>query len=418
MSDLPKGWTTTSLAELGEWVGGGTPSKAVRAYWENGSIPWVSPKDMKRRVVRDSEDHITLTAVQRSATHLVPAGAVLVVTRSGILRHTLPVAVAGVPVAINQDLKALIPYGTVVPAYVAWYLRLQEQQILRECSKDGTTVQSVETNRLLNFPIPLAPTTEQERVVESIEEQFVHIDAGLDLLCGADSKLQPFGDSLLALTDNCAPIVQLGSILREPLRNGHSAKASSSGSGIRTLTLTSVTEGDFTERNTKLTIANAQKVHDLWLEPDDILVERSNTPELVGTARRYTGPSDFAIFPDLMIRIRVREDALPQFIERVLQSPALRRYFKSKAQGISGSMPKISQQIVERAPIPFPSRQTQERIISGIEQQRVAAARLKSVIAQNKWRSDRLRLAVLSAAFAGQLPQRSTESVSVGVREP
>lgn len=139
------------------------------------------------------------------------------------------------------------------------------------------------------------------------------------------------------------PTVQLGSLLREPLRNGHSAKSTGTAHGVRTLTLTAVTKGDFSEKNTKITSANPDRVSTLWLESGDILIERSNAPELVGTTRLYRGPSNFAIFPDLIIRVRLNRTADPAYIELVLQSEALRTYFKKRAKGMSGSMPKIDQ---------------------------------------------------------------------------
>ncbi|MDP1898207.1 MAG: restriction endonuclease subunit S, partial [Sulfurimicrobium sp.] len=114
----PTGWRLLPLKELGFWVGGGTPSKAKPAYWETGTIPWVSPKDMKTERIHDSEDHITEQAVSESTANLIPTGSVLLVTRSGILRHTLPVAITTVPVTVNQDLKALTPKEGILPEYV------------------------------------------------------------------------------------------------------------------------------------------------------------------------------------------------------------------------------------------------------------------------------------------------------------
>ena len=115
-------WRQVPLSELGGWSGGGTPSKSNPVFWEDGTIPWVSPKDMKVGRIADSEDHITELGLNNSATNLIPAGSVLVVTRSGILRHTLPVAVTAVPVSVNQDLKALTPGVNILSEYVAWAL--------------------------------------------------------------------------------------------------------------------------------------------------------------------------------------------------------------------------------------------------------------------------------------------------------
>ena len=122
-----------SLRSLGRWSGGGTPSKSNPAFWSGGTIPWVSPKDMKPARISDAEDHITPEAVAQSATSLIKAGSVLLVVRSGILQHSLPVAVTDVDVALNQDLKALQPSAGVDATYVAWALRAHAQAILQIC---------------------------------------------------------------------------------------------------------------------------------------------------------------------------------------------------------------------------------------------------------------------------------------------
>jgi hypothetical protein len=92
--NLPHGWTRLTMGEVGRWFGGGTPSKANPRFWTGGEIPRVSPKDMKFDVITDAQDHITEDAVAQSATNLVEEGSILIVVRSGILQHTLPVAVA------------------------------------------------------------------------------------------------------------------------------------------------------------------------------------------------------------------------------------------------------------------------------------------------------------------------------------
>lgn len=75
----PDGISYEPLADIGEWYGGGTPSKSRLDYWRSGTIPWVSPKDMGRPIIDSTEDYITETAVNGSATRLVPANSVAVV---------------------------------------------------------------------------------------------------------------------------------------------------------------------------------------------------------------------------------------------------------------------------------------------------------------------------------------------------
>jgi len=153
---------------------------------------------MKVERISDSEDHITSEAVASSATSLLDAGAVLVVTRSGILRHSLPVAITSVPVTLNQDLKGMLPFPGIDATYVAWAMRAFEQDILHTCTKTGTTVQSIETFKLLAFPVPLPPLPEQHRIVAAIEEQFTRLDAAVASLERARANLKRYRAAVLA----------------------------------------------------------------------------------------------------------------------------------------------------------------------------------------------------------------------------
>ena len=196
MTELPRGWVNVRFSDFGTWIGGGTPSKANPRFW-NGLIPWVSPKDMKTKVIRETIDGITEDAVYNSAAKRVPPGSVLIVTRSGILAHTLPVAVTAVESTLNQDLKALALPDGIVSDYVAWGLRAFEQRILDTCRKGGTTVHSIEMPSLAAFEFPIAPTNEQRRIVEKIEAMFDEIDKGFESLKTARSTLGLYRQSLL-----------------------------------------------------------------------------------------------------------------------------------------------------------------------------------------------------------------------------
>jgi type I restriction enzyme S subunit len=104
-----KGWDVKKIQDVCKQIfGGGTPSKSKPDYYL-GTIPWVTPKDMKSDIISDSIDHINEDAVKNSSTKLVPKNSVLMVIRSGILKHTLPVAINDKIVSMNQDMKAFIP---------------------------------------------------------------------------------------------------------------------------------------------------------------------------------------------------------------------------------------------------------------------------------------------------------------------
>jgi type I restriction enzyme, S subunit len=121
IGEIPSHWSTKRLKNLVHFQGGGTPSKENLEYW-SGNIPWVSPKDMKTRLILDTADKITVEAVEQSATNLVDPGAVLLVVRSGILNHSIPVAIAGTSTAWRNQLFGLAcpPPNIFSQSHPAW----------------------------------------------------------------------------------------------------------------------------------------------------------------------------------------------------------------------------------------------------------------------------------------------------------
>ena len=158
-------WPVYHLKYLARLTGGGTPAKENGAFWEGGDVPWISPKDMKRRVITSAEDYITEDAVDGSATSFVDAGSPLMVVRSGILRHTLPVAIAGRRLTLNQDMKAFNLSSRLNPMFFVYWVEGQSSDLLLEWRQFGATVESIDTGRLLNgrVALPDLPTPKGNR---------------------------------------------------------------------------------------------------------------------------------------------------------------------------------------------------------------------------------------------------------------
>ena len=156
------------LGEVGSWSSGGTPSKKNKNYWENGSIPWISPKDSYGAVIKSTRDNITQEAVGSNRTKLFPSGAFFLVWRSGILKHTLPVCqFVGPAFAVNQDLKVFAPKSDHINSdYVRSFVSTFSEDIRRSCVKQGATVESIDTDSFLSFPIPLPKLKQQGEIVD------------------------------------------------------------------------------------------------------------------------------------------------------------------------------------------------------------------------------------------------------------
>ena len=154
-----KRWETDTVENLCKKIyGGGTPSKVHPEYYEEGDIPWVSSKDMKTDVLTDSQIKINQLGVDNSTAKIVPVNSVIVVIRSGILKHTLPVAINAVPITVNQDLKVFIPGERMVSRFLAVQFKMHEKDILtgvRAVTADNIEFNLLKQRKLIVPPIEL-----------------------------------------------------------------------------------------------------------------------------------------------------------------------------------------------------------------------------------------------------------------------
>ncbi|QNR25513.1 restriction endonuclease subunit S [Croceimicrobium hydrocarbonivorans] len=169
--DINHVWDIMPLKDIGDWKGGGTPSKSKPEYWENGTVLWVSPKDMKTEVIISTIDRITEESIENSSAKWIEKGAILIVVRSGIIRRMLPVAIAGQDLTVNQDLQTIKPIDAFTSEFVYWFLIANDRDIREKCAKDGTTVNNINVPVLKKYKIPAPDLDEQIQIVQEIESR-------------------------------------------------------------------------------------------------------------------------------------------------------------------------------------------------------------------------------------------------------
>ena len=172
--EVPDNWKWCKLEDIVSFGGGKTPSMDNKEYWHNGNHLWVTSKDMKYSHITDSLMKITDKALELMTIY--ERGTLLIVTRSGILRHTLPISILESPATVNQDLKAISPYLQELSEYLYIVIKANEHFILKEYHKDGTTVDSIDFDKFKCLPIPLPPITEQRRIVAETKHWFALIE--------------------------------------------------------------------------------------------------------------------------------------------------------------------------------------------------------------------------------------------------
>ncbi|MBN8229411.1 restriction endonuclease subunit S [Corallococcus macrosporus] len=176
LGEVPTHWELRKLKHIASFVGGGTPSRERPDYW-NGNTPWVSPKDMKSERITETEEAITMDGLANSTATLIPPQQVLMVVRSGILKHTIPVAINDVPVALNQDVKAIsfLTDFCISSYFLRWVQGLNDS-LLNAWAKQGATVESLESEYLTNTVIALPTLSEQSAITAFLDCETTKID--------------------------------------------------------------------------------------------------------------------------------------------------------------------------------------------------------------------------------------------------
>lgn len=409
-------------------AGGGTPDRRETQYWQ-GEIPWVSPKDMKSDSITDTEDHISAEGLSNSATQMVPPNSVLLVTRSGILRHSIPVAVNAVPVTLNQDMRAFLPDERLAPSFLARLIQGHQAKLLTAWSKVGATVESLESDLIGDTLIPLPPRREQEAVTVFLDREVARLDAlvaakqrllgllaekrkaiiatavarGLD----PDVKLRDSGMPWLGEIPAHWNATRLKFHLRgitqgwSPQCEGLPADPDDWG----VLKAGCVNGDTFKAEENKRLPDSELPFPEIEVRPGDVVMSRANTTELVGSAAIV--PAEVRprlMLSDKLYRLVVKADELlPEFLVYFLRTPSGRFDFERTASGASNSMQNISQDVVRNLLLPVPPLAEQHAIVAYIARETAKLDAIRTATERTIALLKERRSALIAAAVTGQL---------------
>lgn len=157
-----------AISDIGMWHSGGTPARSNASYW-GGSIPWVSPKDMKVSELDTTEEKVTQEGAN-AGSKLMPKDSIMIVVRGMILAHTFPVARILVPAAFNQDMKALVVSSDFRPKYIQYWFEHSAQRYLQLVSESSHGTKRLESDKLFSLSVPSVTHDEQDEFIFQIDD--------------------------------------------------------------------------------------------------------------------------------------------------------------------------------------------------------------------------------------------------------
>jgi len=441
---VPSHWAWASLSEIGEFSGGMTPSKAKSVFWD-GDVNWFSSKDIKRDELVESELKITREGLEATGLKLYSPGCLVFVTRSGILKHTLPVSILRAEGTVNQDLKVLSLFIGGLERYIQIMLRGLNGFIIESLVKTGMTVQSLKFEEFAAQPFPLPPLAEQKRIVAKVDELMALCDrleaqqqeretrhaalgraalarfaaaptpANLALLFHSSFSIPPsdLRKSILTLAvqgklvprEKEPQMGSLESILSEASANGVSKGPTLDEAGTEILRISAGTSrGDFAvdEDDFKHVDLPLTEIEKFRLRPGDLLACRFNgNLHFVGRFSYYRGESGrVQVNPDKLIRFRIKTELnCPRYVCLAMNAAPTRSRIEGMCATTAGNI-GLSAGRLKTVEIPLPPLAEQRRIVVKVEQLMALVDALEQQLAASRATAEKLLTALVAELTA------------------
>jgi type I restriction enzyme S subunit len=458
-SDLPEGWVATTMGEVAEVVGGGTPRTSDPENFSDDGIPWVTPADLsgfKGTWIDRGKRGLTEKGLQSSSATLMPKGTVLMSSRAPIGY----VAIAANPISTNQGFKSFVLPQGIISEFCLYWLKHIKPQL--ELMGSGTTFLEISGSRACEIPFSLAPTKEQKRIVAKVEELLKQVNASRERLAKVPRILKRFRQSVLAaacsgrltedwrernpqaedvsatvdairlrrLTGTKSPAQKekLQEIYEYSEENdsselpeswrfialnklcasfdyGTSAKSEPSGR-VPVLRMGNIQSGKI-DWSSLLYTSDGDEIKQYSLLPNSVLFNRTNSPELVGKTAIYRGERP-AIFAGYLIRIVNLPELDPHYLNLCLNTNYAREFCSQvKTDGVSQS--NINAQKLGTFEVPFCPLAEQHEIVRRAEGLFKLAETIEKRVAAATRRAEKLTQAILAKAFRGELVPTEAE---------
>ena len=417
----PHNWAILPLREITEqFLNGGTPSTSVPEYW-NGAIPWITGADAEQRIATAARKYITERGVRESSTNIVPKGNILLVTRTGVGK----VSIAGVDIAISQDLTGVIPKQELVDvAYLYRQLKYLGPELQR--LSQGTIILGIQREEVEALQIPLPPLSEQRRIAEILDAADEAVRQAERLIAKLRAAKAGLLHDLLTrgldehghLRDPQAHPEQfrdspLGRIPREwkismvdaefQLATGftlgpHRRPKKNKRRYLRVANV--LREKILLDDITELEASDEEMANRVLHENDLLIVEGHANPDEIGRCARVPKEAVGLTFQNHLFRLRSR-DLDPRFTLAWLNSEWVRARWRCLC-GTSSGLNTINRTMLRAVPVPVPEKPEQQCIAAILDTHDV------------RIRAEEMELAKLRQVKRGLMDDLLTGQVRVG----
>jgi type I restriction enzyme S subunit len=396
------GWIACQLGDLGDVVGGATPSRGESRFWSGGTIPWATPTDLTAndsRFIGQTAECITDAGLSSCAATLLPPGAILYTSRATIGAK----AIATVPITTNQGFASFVP-KSIDGRYLFYLLDLLTPVIKRLGA--GTTFDEVSKRdvRRVACAIPSDPDEQAAiaRVLSAVDEIIDRVRLAIDSAENLKAAIQQefffsaIGET--AYADRPAKalpagwaLVQTAELLEGEPKNGVSPEATTQPPGTPTFSIGAIRDGKIDLENTlhlKFARIPEKVAMAARIRRGDVLIVRGNAnPDLVGKAGMIDKFPVGCIYPDIAKRVAFKKTGdhvvSPEFAVIAWNHSVVHNQILRRAKTSNGTL-KINNRDVKQIVMPVPTKTEQKCLVDLVSKIESKTRGLKILLAAHR----------------------------------
>jgi len=379
---IPEGWRSISLGRFAKITSGGTPDRSNPQFW-NGTIPWVTTGEIGDGPVKSTREHISDAGLKSSAAKVFPAGTLLL-AMYGQGKTRGRVSQLKIDAATNQACAAIITATAEDASFLLQNLAARYDEI-RNLANDGSQ-KNLSAGLLKALPILLPPPHERGRIANILSTWDRAIEATEALIANAHQQKVALMQALLTgerrlpgFAPAWAP--QRLSSMAEIIVSNVDKKSRPSEHPVRLCNYTDVYASDRIEadRTFMAATASSAQIRRFRLHVGDVLITKdSETPQDIAVPSYVASTSPDLVCGYHLAIIRPRK-ADGQFLKYLLEHPASRQYFASRANGATRFGLTVG--AIEEAPLTVPELAEQRAVGEVIRTAEVSLHRQTSQLA-------------------------------------
>lgn len=422
--EVPENWVWVRLESVASWGSGGTPSRKHEEYY-NGDILWIKTGELNNGWIYDTEEKITDEGLKKSSAKLFPPYSVLIAMYGATIGK---VAILGVPATTNQACACAVCNQSLLYMYLFYYC-ISQKNVFIEKGKGGAQP-NISQIILKQHPIPLPPLSEQQRIVERIEELFAKLDE-------AKERLQEVADSFAVrkaailhkaftgeltkqwrlengVSDESWEEITWGSFIEkiEAGKNWNALGRPPKNGEFGVVKVSAVTWGEFLEDESKTCTEESQWNEEKRISVGDFLFSRANTIQLVGNCVIVKDVKRKLMLSDKILRFSFSERVYDFFALWYTRTSSYRKQIESVASGNQDGMRNISQNNMKTIIFPLPTLTEQHEIVRLIDDLLARERKAQQAAEQALASIDLMKKSILARAFRGELGTNKASEAS------